>query len=960
VIVFGRAPDDGSGLLERADVLAVVDDALAACRRGNGPVVAVEGPAGIGKTSVLAVARSRAVEAGMGVLHARASHLERTFSYGVVRQLFEPSVSRADEGERKRLFDGAARHGARLFDPHELEPSTADEDDAFAIVHGLYWLAHNAAEPQPLLVAIDDVHWADPASLRWLSYLARRLEGLPMCVLVTVRTGEGEEPALAELLAEPATAVVRPAPLTVSAVAELIRGGLGAEAEEAFCSACHRATGGNPLLVHELVRTFAAERLAPTADSVTAAERVAPNAVLRSVSVRLSRLPAEAVAVACAIAVLGDGADGTHVATLAGIELRALAAATASLARVQLIQHDEPLRFVHPVVRNAVYGTIATGERAEAHARAAALIVRSRAAPAAVAAQLLEAPPGAVEGAAAILREAAARAATEGSPEATATYLRRCLQEPLRDAVRADVLTALARAEFRLGVPSALDRLSEAVTLIDDPERRSAARLQLARYQIGWNREAEATQTLRRALADQPAAEDDQARRLEAELISVALLNPELQAEAHARLDSLELDASEGPGARFLLGTRAVRETVRGSNRETALIDAERALSDLHELDAEGDWSLGYGRILHVLILGDSFVDARRFIDALVLEARRRGGALHLSSALLWRAVLEHGCGALLDAEADARLALDSHPTETNMETPWVHALAAEVLVERRAAEEAARLIAEYETTFGRSREVSQNTAVLRARAHVALTLGDHRAALDDALAAGRVAQRIGFVNPAVDFGLTWFSEAALARHFLGEEGAARELASEQLELARRWGAPRTLGQALRIAGVVEGGDEGLERLHEAVAVLEPSPARLEYGYALTDLGATLRRRNQRTAAREPLRLALDLAQRGGATLLAARAHEELIASGARPRRPLARGVDALTPSERRVARMAAEGRSNREIAQALFVTLRTVETHLSSSFRKLGLSSRTQLPAVLAGVEDGAGGISR
>src|SRR5262249_44039405 len=201
---------------------------------------------------------------------------------------------------------------------------------------------------------------------------------------------------------------------------------------------------------------------------------------------------------------------------------------------------------------------------------------------------------------------------------------------------------------------------------------------------------------------------------------------------------------------------------------------------------------------------------------------------------------------------------------------------------------------------------------------------------------------------------------AALAHHFLGEENAAHQLAHEQVELARRWEAPRTLGQALRILGLVDGGSERIARLHDAVAVLETSPARLDYGYALADLGAALRRDNQRAAAREPLRLALDVAQRGGAVLLAARAHEELIASGARPRRLLASGVDALTPTERRVAALAAEGLSNREIAQSLFVTLRTVETHLSSAFRKLDLSSRTQLPAVLAGAEDAAAAISR
>jgi len=945
------AEGGGALLLERAPVLAAVDDALADCAHGSGQFFVVEGPAGIGKTSVLAKARSRAAESGMHVLAARASELERTFSYGVVRQLLEPLLTRSDDAARERLLEGAAVHAASLFDPDQLQRAAASEDEAFAIVHGLYWLVLNLAEVRPLVLAIDDLHWVDAASLRSLSYLSRRLETAPVCVLVTVRVGEDEDPVLSELLADQATVIARPAPLTASAVAELVRAGLGAHAEEQFCLACQRASGGNPLLVHELVRTLAAEDVSPTVRSVDAVERVAPDAVARSVKVRLSRLPAEAGLVARAIAVLGDGADGDHVAQLAGVQRRALTAAAAALARLRLIHSDEPLRFVHPVVRNAVYESVTGGERADAHARAAALLAGAHASPNAISAQLLQAPPGAVDGAAAILREAAGRAAAEGSPESTAMYLRRCLEESLPVQERAEVLVELAAAEHRLGDPNAIERLSDALALLDDPERRAAAQLELAGYQFGWNREEDATRTLERALAEREAGDDDQSRLFEAELLSAAIHIPQLQASARARLDSLELDPSHGPGARLLLGLRAYHDAIRGTNRERALADAAGALIDLSE---HPQWLLSYGRLLHVLLRGDGFREAARFIEDVVVGARRRGGPLSFSNASFWRGALECASGALVDAEADVRAAFDARTTAETLLTPWLSGLLAHVLVERGGADEAARMLAAFEADGGSPREENGNHAVVfRARARVFSARGDHRAALADALTAGRIAERIGFVNPAVDFGLTWRSEVALAHHFLGEGGAAHEQARQQLELARRWGAPRTLGQALRILGVVEGGAEGLERLQEAVAVLEPSPARLDYAYALADLGAALRRRNKRTAAREPLRLALELGQRGGATLLAAHAHEELIASGARPRRLSTSGVDALTPSEHRVAAMAAEGLSNREIAQALFVTLRTVETHLSGVFRKLGVSSRTQLAAALAHVDD-------
>jgi DNA-binding CsgD family transcriptional regulator len=225
---------------------------------------------------------------------------------------------------------------------------------------------------------------------------------------------------------------------------------------------------------------------------------------------------------------------------------------------------------------------------------------------------------------------------------------------------------------------------------------------------------------------------------------------------------------------------------------------------------------------------------------------------------------------------------------------------------------------------------------------------GDHRAALEHALELGRTLAAFGHVNPPASYP-AWRSLAALEQHALGEAEEALALAQEEAVLSRAWGAPRTLGRSLRILGLIQGGDDGIACIREAVAVLEPSPARLEHAYALADLGAALRRANRRAEAREHLRLALELAQRSGATLLAEQTHEELIATGARPRRVVQTGAAALTPSERRIAAMAAEGLSNREIAQALFVTLRTVEMHLSNAFRKLDVSSRTQLAAALA-----------
>ena len=238
--------------------------------------------------------------------------------------------------------------------------------------------------------------------------------------------------------------------------------------------------------------------------------------------------------------------------------------------------------------------------------------------------------------------------------------------------------------------------------------------------------------------------------------------------------------------------------------------------------------------------------------------------------------------------------------------------------------------------------EAYTGTLVLHARSRLRLAQGAARAALADALAVGRRQDVMREPNPAV---VDWRSVAALAYAALGEHDAAADFAREELALARRFGAPRAIGVALRTLAVVTDDLSGLE---EAVAVLGATGARLEHARALTDLGVALRHRRRIIEAREPLRLALDLANRCDAAPMAERARTELLIAGARPRRAQLSGVAALTTNERRVATLAADGRSNREIAQALYVSPKTVEKHLTAAYRKLGASAREELPAAL------------
>jgi DNA-binding CsgD family transcriptional regulator len=344
--------------------------------------------------------------------------------------------------------------------------------------------------------------------------------------------------------------------------------------------------------------------------------------------------------------------------------------------------------------------------------------------------------------------------------------------------------------------------------------------------------------------------------------------------------------------------------------------------------------------------LAERYVQLRPLLDASIAQARVTGDGGRLAVGLRDRGWLALRRGNLSAAEGDARTALAA----TELPAPPMYrvmngALLIKVLVDQGKLDDAEQALAlldpEAESGFASA------WGLRFARGRLRVAQGRVAEGLEEFLALGVDLRRAIVTCPGY---LSWRSEAALAQLALGDRESAERLATEELELARAFGAPSALGVALRAAGVVAGGDRGASLLREAIDALEHGDARLERARARADLGALLRRRNRRSEARELLRAALDGAHRGGARPLAEYAETELRATGARPRRVVLTGLDSLTTSERRIAELASEGLSNREIAQTLFVTARTVEGHLTSVFRKLQVDSRDELPAALGG----------
>jgi DNA-binding CsgD family transcriptional regulator len=939
----GRAPTVAAGLLERDGEIERLEQAIAAAAEEAGSVVAVEGEAGIGKTSLLAHASRCAGEAGLRVLRARGGELEREFAYGVVRQLFEATATSATAAERERWLAGAAGLAAPLLCADA--PSRGSGSDPSSVLHGLYWLSSNLSAEQPLLISIDDAQWADDASIAFLSYLARRVVDLAVVIVYASRVGEGASerlPAVSD--PELVRTVLRPSALSPAAAAELVGQQLGHARSEEFARACHVSTSGNPFLLRELLRALEADGIVPDDASAGRVAQIAPRAIARATLARLRRLGPPASQLAFAVAVLGTSADLRQAAALAELDGAVAAQAADALAAASILCHGRPLQFIHPVVRTTIYAELAPGRRAATHQRAAHLLADEGGGAAQLAPHLLASEPEGDPWVVDRLREAAREVLEQGVPQAACTYLQRAVDEPPRPSDRGVVLLELGSARIHAAPATAIGDLREALAATSDPGTRLAAawKLVLALCYVG--RLTEAIELGIETLADVPAEDAELALRLEGDLVAMAQFAPGFARPALARLAPYEGKLQGAtPGERLVLACMAFGAAHRGeSAAETARL-ARLALADGRLLN---DHRLGLANFylaVWALIYADRFDEAEGYLAMAFAETRARGSESGYAGAAGSHCHVLVQQGRLVEAEAEALGALGSAHLHAISRGLLLSCLLC-TMIERSDVRTWHPFLVEHGID-GDLWDTAMGGMLLLSRGRQRLAVGDGHGAVEDFEQLRRRDATSGMETPGIP-AIGW---QALAHLQLGQSRAAQSLAAEELERARRWGSRSAVAFALRTSGLVEGGPVGIELLRDSLASAAPDGSPYERACTLAALGAALRRTGHRRDAREPLREALDLAGRCGALRLASRAREELVAAGARPRRAALSGRDALTPSERRVAGLAADGLTNREIAQALFVTARTVEGHLTQTYMKLGVGSREQLAAALA-----------
>ena len=873
------------------------------------------------------------------------SLLRPVSSSGTTPSVLFASCSRAACGGCPEWFEGAAASARPAFDPPGAGGAGGFDGGSLAVLHGLYWLTVNVCAETPVMLVVDDVHWCDQASLRFLAYVGRRLEGMSLMIVMGLRRSEQsrEDPLVAEMARQPGGVTIEPAPLTEAAVARLLEARLGARPHAGFTAACCRATGGNPLLLDELARAMLADRVRPDTANPDVVADLGPRAVSRTVLLRLARLDDDAVALARAVAVLGEGGDLGVLSAMTGLSAAAIETAARALIRAEILRPEPPLGFVHPLIRDAVYQELSSLEREVRHAHAAQLLHAAGRPAESVAAQACVLPPSGQRWVVESLHEAARIALQRGAAVSAVSYLRRALDEPPEPDQHAQIVLDLGMAEAMAidPVPAAEHLGAAYATLGHDPLMRARVAEILSRMLLFTGPPNDAVAVARQAQHDLPVELADVRRAMAAvELFAANFGAPDVDTQQRL-MQELETVDSDGPGARMIRAVLAWDLAVTGGSAADCVRLATAALADGTLMNKDPGFTTLVAASVLALADRDEVLDVW---EAALRVGHTRGFQLTVAGVHLWRGWTWLRRGALADADdAFGHYVIATEPRDGGVAAGRAYGMA---YLTRLRLEQGDHAGAREALAQSGDPTPSSDGDIQSRRAAIELLLaeGSWAEALDALdVYRGRL-RRV--VNPS------WAPYGSLVARALRGMGRTKEAvaaAAVEVDAARLWGIPGAVGTSLRALGTAldaDGSPECLTVLDEAAAATGESPARLEHAKNLMALGSARRRRGRPTDAREPLRRAAELAAMCGARPLAERALDELRAAGGR--RP-SRGVfgpDALTPSERRVAVLAAAGHTNKAIAQQLFVTPKTVEVHLSSTYRKLGITSRSELEA--------------
>ncbi|WP_405792521.1 AAA family ATPase [Streptomyces sp. NBC_01506] len=958
-------------LLERDPELRTLQRALGAADERQGGFAVITGALGCGRSALLDAVCADPAVAGFTVLRAACPATEQCFAFGMVQQLFQPllglrSAARVDE----LLAGAAAASRAVLVDDPWSEGHLADE----SVLHALHALLLNLSSERAVLVVVDDVQWADSASLTWLVYLAKRLRRARVLVLCAVTSQSADDgtaadrvddpagrPALRELVGS-AGVVLEPAPLSATAVRHLL-----GSATDDVVRVCGEITGGRPAAVAAVATAIHA--LSPAPADLAEVRENCERSLLGWRQAGLASAPAEARRLADALAVLGEHADAYLLRELAELDEIAYAAALRVLEGLGLLAATTPPRFVHPSLPTALYAAMSRGNRERLHRAAAWLLHAAGQSDEVVVEHLPPAGRPLDRWAVGVLRSAAVRAAERGAAVRAAQLLRIAMVAgPADRHLRAQMFTELAAAERDTDPLSCLQRVRKALPHLESGPERAGAALLLPPLL--------AASVLPLPVTSVPPI-GDLIRRVRDELTASdqAALHrgPALRLEARARvltvfgdIEPLRSRPSPRPSASVTTepeaarpGTR-VRELLRsgaadtGAGRELlavlaweAVLTGELSAADVAALcdrvtQGEAADPAHVHTSLTVLVgaavAADAVDTVEPWVERAVAAAQPNGSAGVRACLAAEQVVVLAGSGRL---ERARKLGLDLLET-TDSAWPATRVLTVSALVSVALYTQdvgLARLLLNEPQPLGDRRT---RVAYQLLRGMLAAASRDLTGALEEFLDAGRDLARVGWTDTGC---LPWRVWAAMVYARLGERDRAVELAEDELRAARAWGGPTQLGRALRLLGTLSPGEPGLGLLRDAVDVHQRSPNRLELARSATVLGRALRTEGL-PGAEQLLATGERIARDCDASWLEGTPDSEIV--GPVPRL-LRAGRDKLSPAEGAVVDLVQRGLNNAQIAEKLNVTRRAVEKHLTNVYRKLGVTGRAALLSELA-----------
>ncbi|MEW2041079.1 AAA family ATPase, partial [Streptomyces sp. NPDC005534] len=834
---------DGGGavLLDRGSQLAALERAAAAARTGRGSVVLVRAGAGMGKTSLVRAWTEAERARGMLVVWASGGKLEQDFAFAVLRQLVEPLLARAGAVGRERLLSGPAESASYALRV-DAEPAGAGPSAALmGILHALYWLMVHVTDDGPLALVVDDAHWADGPSARWLEYLARRLQDLPLVLVVAARP-EGDTqvgPLLEQIAARSDCERVDLPALTAAGVTAMVRARLGGLVDPGFAGACAEASGGNPLLLGELLRTLADNGVEPVAGQARLVEKFRGQVLATTVVERLASQPEPVRRLARALVVLGDGASWRIAAVLAGLDEAQARRQARLLQQIGVLTLDvigavapgARVRFSHPLVRAAIgEAVMSAAELAAGHARAAELLRADGAHGDVVAGHLLLAEPGGQPWRVEVLREAARTARDRGAPQSVIRYLRRALCEPVTVEQRAPLLLELGMGALPVDLTTAAHHLAEARAALTDPSARAQTAQALATALHFQNQHARAVDVLEQAVAELAHSGDSGSGRelswhLQAQIVMIGSEELSTVPAARSWADRLSEHklAGDTPGQCAVL----VALTCPAFTGDISAAATNDLLDRAHQGPAEPTETLvGITALRYTAT--DRLDDAAVRFQQIANVCARTGSFGSLSGALVGQLNLRARRGHQLGLTPDLGHAGFAHARVRMMLVTQL----AESSIERGDLAAAATALVP-DPDIAQMGWVWQGPLqLIRARLHT--EQGNPTAALAVLLEYGAQERAAQVTNLAM---APWRSQAALAHLALGQRSDAVRLAAAELEAAHRWGTDRAIGLASRCLAVATGGRDGLALLRQAIVALERSPARLELARAHYEFG---------------------------------------------------------------------------------------------------------------------------